>query len=266
MEEWKSFDQVWQKKAEEAALKQPLKRLLMLPQNMPGMTEETAKWLKMKALKWIVVKDVSFSLLRKIFCTSPLKRLFSYLRSFLTRKPFKRRGDFFFYGLGDEEAFLKLKKRPKTLFVLGFSYCHKPFECPSGRFSDGCIRDEQNPICQQCFIQKAASSLERTAPLSQPKPQILIIPTVHYVGEKMVDLVAEYPGHQILFLITACEMTLTMFADFGNMLNIKGIGVRLDGRICNTMRAFELSEQGIKPGLTVVLEETKEKMLDLIRR
>jgi hypothetical protein len=66
-------------------------------------------------------------------------------------------------------------------------------------------------------------------------------------------------------MITACEMTLQMFGDWGNMVNIQGIGVRLDGRICNTMKAFQLSEEGIKPGLTVVLDETQKRMLDLIR-
>ena len=47
------------------------------------------------------------------------------------------------------------------------------------------------------------------------------------------------------------------------MVDIKGIGVRLDGRICNTMKAFELSEKGIKPGLTVVLDVTQKRLLDL---
>ncbi|MCB1213054.1 MAG: hypothetical protein KDK40_02025, partial [Chlamydiia bacterium] len=64
---------------------------------------------------------------------------------------------------------------------------------------------------------------------------------------------------------TACEMTLRMFADWGNMVGIRGIGVRLDGRICNTMAAFDLSERGIKPGLTVVLEETQRRILQLLR-
>jgi hypothetical protein len=56
-----------------------------------------------------------------------------------------------------------------------------------------------------------------------------------------------------------------MFADWGNMLNIRGLGIRLDGRICNTMKAFELSEIGIKPGLTVVRDETQAEILKLIR-
>jgi len=77
----------------------------------------------------------------------------------------------------------------------------------------------------------------------------------------MCKIKTNYPDKEILFLITACEMTLRMFADFGNMIGIEGIGVRLDGRICNTMQAFHLSEQGIKPGLTVVLPPTAEQML-----
>ena len=76
----------------------------------------------------------------------------------------------------------------------------------------------------------------------------------------------ENPDKEVIFLITACEMTLKMFSDFGNMVKVKGIGVRLDGRICNTMRAFVLSEKGIKPGLTVVLDDTKEKFLSLLER
>lgn len=73
------------------------------------------------------------------------------------------------------------------------------------------------------------------------------------------------PDRPILFMITACELTLEMFGDWGNMVNIQGLGIRLDGRICNTMKAFELSEQGIKPGLTVVLDETQKVILQLIR-
>ena len=82
---------------------------------------------------------------------------------------------------------------------------------------------------------------------------------------RIFDIVHQNPGKQVLFMITACEMTLEMFGDWGNMVNIKGLGIRLDGRICNTMRAFELSEQGIKPGLTIVLDETQKKVLELIR-
>ena len=81
----------------------------------------------------------------------------------------------------------------------------------------------------------------------------------------MIDIVHANPEKKVVFLITACEMTLEMFGNYGNMIGIEGVGVRLDGRICNTMKAFELSENGIKPGLTVVLEPTKQRILSLIR-
>ena len=141
---------------------------------------------------------------------------------------------------------------------MGFSYCHKPFECPSGRFSDQCIHDPAHPVCGQCFISKCVHSLpvERNVPL--------FIPTVHYIAEKMLETVARNPGKEVLFVITACELTLKMFADSGNMAGFRGIGVRLDGVICNTMRAFEASEVGIKPGLTVVLPDAQQRMLELL--
>jgi len=141
--------------------------------------------------------------------------------------------------------------------VVGFSYCHKPFECPSGRFSDACIHDPEHPVCRQCFIGKCLHALpqQRTVPL--------LIPTVHYIGEKILEAVRAYPGRDVLYVITACELTLEMFGAWGNITPAAGIGVRLDGQICNTMKAFEASEIGIKPGLTVVLDETQQRMMAL---
>src|SRR5262249_55163058 len=181
------------------------------------------------------------------------------IRSALKKKPFKRDGDFFLYGIDSVESFKQLLDDPKSLCVVGFSYCHKPFECPSGRFTDACMHDVDNLVCRQCFIGKAVHAL----PESKTIP--LFIPTIHYIGAKIFEIVHQNPDKKVLFLITACEMTLEMFGDWGNMVGIRGIGVRLDGRICNTMKAFELSENGIKPGLTVVLEDTQQRILDLIK-
>ncbi len=157
------------------------------------------------------------------------------------------------------KEFEQLLQSENTLLVVGFSYCHKPFECPSGRFTDQCQADPSNPVCRQCYIGKAVNAL----PEKECIP--LFIPTIHYVAEKILDLIDKYPKKQLIFIITACEMTLEMFGDWGNMAAIRGLGVRLDGRICNTMKAFELSETGIKPGLTVVLDDTKQRVLDFIR-
>jgi len=251
----KLWEQEWDAGAEKARQTHPIKELKVLPQ-IPGINETGLKW---KSLKWMITHDEKGEVRRGIF-KHPLKYGWAFLKSLFKKKAYRREGDFFLYGIPDLHAFEKLLKQPDALFVLGFSYCHKPFECPSGRFTAACQADPENPICRQCFIGKAVhlSPRERTFPL--------FIPTVHYIGGKIFEIAHANPGKPIVFMITACEMTLEMFGDWGNMVGIRGIGVCLDGRICNTMRMFELSERGVKPGLTVVLEPTKAKMLAWIHQ
>lgn len=253
---WDEAEAAWDEGAKRAAQEKSVKGLARLP-NMPGMTPETARNLKWKSLKWMVSKDDG-SVLRG-FLKHPLRYGWALLRSALRKKSFVRDDDFFLYGMKNVDEFLKLLENKDALLVVGFSYCHKPFECPSGRFTPDCIHAADNPVCRQCFIGKCVNAL----PDHYVIP--LFIPTIHYIGSKIFEIVHANPDKTILFLITACEMTLEMFGDWGNMVGIKGIGVRLDGRICNTMKAFELSEMGTKPGLTVVRDETQRRILDLIR-
>lgn len=255
--DWTQAEQEWDAGAKHAATQHPIKKLTTLP-NMPGMTSDTARHLKWKSLKWMIKHDHNRAVL-KGFLKHPLRYTLRLLKSTLKQKPYKRQGDFFYYGINSNSEFESLLSNQNNLFVVGFSYCHKPFECPSGRFTPNCIHDSENPVCRQCFIGKAVHAL----PENNNIP--FYIPTVHYIGAKMMEIVHANPKRQVIFLITACEMTLEMFGDWGNMIDIKGIGVRLDGRICNTMKAFELSEQGIKPGLTVVLKPTQKQMLRWIK-
>lgn len=258
--QYKSFEEAeaaWETQAAQAEKAHPLK-VLKNPPKMVGITPDAASFLKWKSLVWMIKKDKGLQIMKQVL-KHPWRHLKAYIKSLASKKPFLRDGDFFLYGISSFADYEKLLKKPDTLLVLGFSYCHKPFECPAGRFTDACIHDLQNPVCQQCFIGKCvhASSSENTIPV--------MIPTIHHIGRKIFELKEAHKDKQIIFLITACEMTLTMFADWGNLAEIKGIGVRLDGRICNTMKAFELSEEGIKPGLTLVLEPTKAKCLEWIR-
>lgn len=256
-EKWDDAERAWDEGAQEAAKQCKVQTLTTLPK-MIGITPETAKLLKWKSLKWMVWKDTGGRVF-KAFLKHPFTYAWRYLKSIVRRKSYVRKGDFFFYGIETPEQFEKLLTDHDSLFVLGFSYCHKPFECPSGRFTSDCIHDATHPVCRQCFIGKAVHALP------EQNASVLFIPTVHYVAEKILEIMHNNPKKQIIFLITACEMTLKMFSDWGNMAGIKGVGVRLDGRICNTMKAFELSEQGIKPGLTVVLEDTQKQMLAWIK-
>lgn len=254
---WEDAAEAWKDGGQKAAKISPLKTLKVLPQ-MPGVTEETAHHLKWKSFKYMTAHDKGGKI-RKHFLKHPFRYGFRYLRSLLRKSSYLRDGDFFLYGFPSLEAFEKAVLKKNILLAVGFSYCQKPHECPSGRFNANCIRDPNHPACRQCPIAEVLHALptKKTVPL--------IIPTVHYVGDKIFQLVHTHPEKEILFLITACELTLKMFGDWGNMAGIKGIGVRLDGRICNTMKAFELSEEGIKPGLTVVTPPTQSRILSLIK-
>jgi hypothetical protein len=254
---WEEAEKAWDTSALQASQEFPLKSLKTLP-TMVGITPETAKGLKWKSMKWMIMKDCDRKIL-KHFLKHPLKYGWALLKSLMKEKPYLRDGDFFLYGVRTEDEFRAQLKQPNTHVVVGFSYCHKPFECPSGRFTEHCSHDLTNLACRQCFIGKAVHALP------QENVSVLFIPTIHYVGGQIFELLEKFSKKQLLFIITACEMTLQMFGDWGNMVGIKGVGVRLDGRICNTMKAFELSEEGIKPGLTVVTEPTQKRLLELIK-
>jgi hypothetical protein len=255
---WEEAEKRWDDGSERMRQSRPIKTLGALPR-MPGITEETARGLKWKSIKYLLSHDPK-RIFPRYFFKSPFKYTYRWIKSALKKKSYARDGDFFLYGIEDLEEFKALLKQDNILFVMGFSYCHKPFECPSGRFTAGCIHDPDHPVCRQCFIGKSVNALP---PQENVLP--LFIPTIYDIGEKMFELSQANPDKTILFLITACEMTLEMFGDWGRMVGARGIGVRLDGRICNTMKAFELSEQGIKPGLTVVLPATQTRMLELIK-
>ena len=202
--DWNAAEQEWEAVAKQAAASHPIKGLKSLP-DMPGITPDTAKNLKWKSLKWMISQDHQGEV-RRGFLKHPFKYGWRFLKSVFQPKSYHREGDFFLYGVDSLDTFQTLITNPETLLVLGFSYCHKPFECPSGRFTPDCIHDSQNPVCQQCFIGKAVH-----ASAGDPHTIPLFIPTVHYIGGKIFEILHANPGKQLLFIITACEMTLEMF-------------------------------------------------------
>ena len=257
-DDWSEAEQAWDARAEKLAADRPLKTFKKNPQ-LPGIRTKTRKNLSWKTLSYLHHHDYSGKL-GSYFWQRPLKHGMGLLAALLKRHSYRRDGDFFLYGLkklGDFEAQLD---DPNTVLVVGFSYCHKPFECPAGRFTDACSHDAADPVCGQCFIGKCVHSL----PDTQVVP--LFITTVHYIGEKMIEAQQNWPQHNVVFVITACELTLEMFGKIGVAVDLQGIGVRLDGQICNTMKAFEASEIGIKPGMAIVTDETKGRMMDLFRQ
>jgi hypothetical protein len=228
----------------------PLKIIENEPK-IPQITKETRKRLKLKSFLYILKEDKKNIVFRYIL-KKPLRYGLNFLKSILKKSSYTRNGDAFFYGIKDLKTWESHLENKKSLLVLGFSYCHKPLECPSGRFNSKCINNASNPVCGQCLIHKYKQLSPTTRTL------VFVIPTIHYIGEKILKIKNNYPKDEVIFIISACEMTLKMFGDWGNMAAIKGVGIRLGGRICNTMKAFILSEHGIKPGLTTVSKEADD--------
>jgi len=254
---WEDAEKSWDMRSSELQQSQPIKQLVKIPK-LPGIRPKTKKNLRWKAMNYLAKYDEEKFFI-KYFFSKPIRHGFNLLRSYLTTLPYIRDDDFFLYGLQNEAEFKQLLAKPNSKLVIGFSYCHKPFECPSGRFTQECIHDDTSPVCGQCFIGKCVHSL--------PSKQVLpvFITTVHQIGEVIVKEVKKHPELEITYIITACEMTLRMFGDWANMMKVRGLGIRLDGQICNTMKAFVASEHGIKPGMAVVLDNTQKRILQLIK-
>ena len=204
---WESAEVEWDKKAEELRASQPIKTLKTLP-NLPGITKKTRNNLRWKALKYLVTHDEKGVVIGHVF-RHPISTAVSLIKSYLKKKSYIRDGDFFLYGIDSVEQFKKRLINPDSLLIAGFSYCHKPFECPSGRFTDQCIHEAENPVCRQCFIGKCVHALP------EDKVVPVFIPTVHYIVERVLDALHQNPGREILYVITACELTLEMFGDRG---------------------------------------------------
>jgi len=254
---WQDAEAAWDDCSQAASQRLPLKRLTTLP-STPNITKETARHLRWKSFKYMVSHDCR-GILRKNFLKLPLRYSVRFVKSVLKGKAYSRDGDFFLYGVDSVEEFKERLRDPESIFILGFSYCHKPFECPAERFSSKCCADSNHDACCQCFIGKCMHLLSSANTIR------VVVPTVHDIGAKVFEVMNANPGRRVFFLITACELSLEMFGDWGNMAGIKGIGVRLGGRVCNTMKAFELSEKGIKPGLTVVAGDTQRRILDILK-
>jgi hypothetical protein len=215
--------------------------------------------LRNKAFIYITRNDDK-KLFIKFFLKNFLKNTYFYLRSRLKKQPFHKKDDFFFYGIKNKKEFNSNLNQPNTILILGFSYCQKPHNCPMKRFSTKCIHTPNNNICRECTIGKCINTY------SSNKIIPLIITTIHMLGENLLLQIKEHSSKKVLFLITSCEMSLNMFADFANMLNVKGIGVRLKGRVCKNFTTFKFAENGIKSGLTSIDTETEKKILYLLKQ
>ncbi len=255
---WEEADKEWEKREKESAEHYQVRKLTSLPKG-PTIVSGQDQFLRCKGLYWLLTSKGWWRFWYQLFF-HPFSSFRRYLCSLRAPCSYTQDGDFFLYGINTVEEAERLLQDKETVLFVGFSYCQKPFECPFGRFSKKCNADLESRICRQCLIGKTYHTLpeERTF--------FSIIPTASDIALAMIEAKKRYPNKKVLFLITACEMALKMFGDFAPAIGVQGIGVRLSGRICNTLWAFTLSERGIKPGLTQLSEQSEERFFSLLRK
>ena len=169
---WEEKEKEWEEQASSLRKSHPLKTVGHLPK-IPGIAPKTKRFLKLKSLFYLLTHD-DRRIVTRFLLKRPLHYTVQLLKSLCQKQPYTRSGDSFFYNLTSEDELVTLFSDPEAHLVIGFSYCQKPLECPSGRFTDKCQNDPSHPVCGQCPIGKAMTLLPKSGspPLSSPPSTI----------------------------------------------------------------------------------------------
>lgn len=207
----------------------------------------------LKTLKYLISYDKKF--LKKFFREILLKNPLFYLKNFLKAffYPVKTQDNFFLFGEKNIQDFKKKLKNPRNTLILGFSYCQKPLICPAERFSKKCLH------CNKCQI----SDFHKKKSLKNVR--ILVVTTVISLGKELFLTLKKNPKQEIIFIITACNQAINLFAFISKLLNLKGIAIPLQGKTCKTFKDFKLAEEGHKPEITFITQENKILIDDLLK-
>ena len=137
---WNEAETAWDQRARKLRNSFPLKGIRHW-RTLPGIRPSTRKNLRWKALRYLLENDENKVM--SYFWCKPLLHIGKMIRSYWSFRSYTRDNDFFLYGFSSAEAFTRRIEHADTFLIIGFSYCHKPFECPSGRFTDDCAHDDE---------------------------------------------------------------------------------------------------------------------------
>ncbi|NGX62827.1 MAG: hypothetical protein KR126chlam6_00229 [Candidatus Anoxychlamydiales bacterium] len=219
--------------------------------------KKVTRFFRFKSLVYLLKQDKKL-ILWNFFLKRPFFHSFKLIKSYLKKAPYIQKEDLFFFNINSFNDLTKKAKDKNSIFVFGYSYCMKPKDCPSKRFTKDCIHDKDNEICQKCEIFHQISKIPANDIL-------LIIPDAYYIGIKLAEIIEKNPKKEIIYIIITCNMCINMFSDLSNMLNIKGLSIELSGRVCRNYKSFLFAEKGIKSGITNLYNNTDEKILDILK-
>ncbi|MBN2478965.1 MAG: hypothetical protein JXA94_01930 [Parachlamydiales bacterium] len=212
---------------------------------------------KLKSLKYLIKQDKSNNFL-KLFKKRPFFYLKNLFTSYLKSKPYIQSGDNFLFNIATLEILKDRLKKPDVILLFALSYCQRPKECKEKRFSSDCKYDPISTVCSQCFLGKCANLIQKT-------DKFLIVPDVKFIGDTIFEILNNEKDKEIIFVVSACDLSIKMFADFANILKIKGIGIKLQGRVCLNFETFLHAEKGLKNSLTNLSNDSESLMLELLK-
>ena len=93
----------------------------------------------------------------------------------------------------------------------------------------------------------------------------LLIPYIYYISEQLLNISKENKKKELIFIITACQMSIEMYSDLSKLINIKGVSIQLKGQICPNYKSFLLAEKGIKNGLTTLNQKDKNLIMNVLK-
>lgn len=149
-----------------------------------------------------------------------------------------------------------ISNSPKDLVVM-LSYCIKPIECPSGRFSDKCRPRLSSRVCEKC-------------PLKDIKFKTNKIGCDFYIDYKTKEMVKDYliPTFREFqqtskfkpLIVVSCPMGLNRFLEAAIIIGFKGIGFYLTKGICKTAEHYKKGDTSKKKEITDMEREMWEKI------
>ncbi len=216
----------------------------------------SSKILIFKSLRYLLSQDKE-GLFWRFFAQNPLLCLSRFFGLFFRREEKISQGGYFFHGLNNLIDLERALCADNTYLFIGLSYCQKPFDCPSQRFSEEC-RASSHPACNECLIGNVSRNF------SSHTSCIVTIPTIFFLAKKMMQIKEEHPSKQILFLISACPLSLHFFAPWAHFLHLQGASLPLSGPVCAAFSFFKTAEGGEKRGVTYLLPEQEDQLLALL--
>lgn len=211
------------------------------------MKKKSQRFLMVKGFYHIFRQEPFYVL--KTILRRPFSYFWRYILSFKTKRGHIPEGAYL-YGFKDIKSFKKSINTKKSQLILGSSYCQRPKNCPTIRFSSICPLE--NNICYTCPISTYKKLLKRN-------DSFIMITTALELGKKIISLQKTHPEKDIIFILSSCDLSQEIFTFFSYILGIKGIAFSLRGNICKNFKSFKHAEEGKKKAQTYL--DSKQNML-----